>query len=292
MGRQHAENLAWRMPGTRLARLVDANAELARATAERLGGIPWSTRFEDLLTDQTVDMVVIASPTPVHAEMVEAAAAAGKHIFCEKPLSLDMDRTRAAIAAARSAGVKLQIGFHRRFDPDFRAVKRTIQDGDAGQIYLFRASCRDMQAPSFEYIRASGGMYVDNAVVTLRFASGALGVIDNSRVAGYGYECSAEIIGSRMTLRIGNHGAHRQVGVDYLTAGSSRHDYVADFVQRFHTAYLVEMEAFCTAVREDLEPEVTGEDAAAAFALAQAAQRSQQEGRPVRLAEMLTPAGQ
>lgn len=321
IGRFHADSLAWRIPGAELVRVVDADASLAERTAHRLG-TTWSSAYEDLLTDGGIDAVVIATPTPLHADMLEAAAAAGKHIFCEKPLSLDQGRTNEAVAAARRAGVKLQVGFHRRFDPDFRFVKERIDDGSVGDIHFFRATCRDMRAPSLDYLRTCGGIFadvtlhdldvarwmvgevselyatgaalsdpaiaevagdVDNAVVALRFATGALGLIDNSRAAGYGYETSLEVMGSRSTLRIGP-AAQRVTGVEVLANAGSRSDIGTDFVERFAAGYVGALTAFVRAVAEDLEPSPTGEDAAAAFSLAMAAQRSMATDSPVRVA--------
>jgi inositol 2-dehydrogenase len=318
MGRFHAANLAGRIPLAHLVRIVDANEKIARDNSEQLGGVEWSTRYADLLDDSEIEAVVVASPTPLHAEMAEAAAKAGKHVFCEKPISLDLERTYQVIEGVGSAGVKMQVGFHRRFDPDYRAAWEKISTGDIGDVYLFRTSLRDMRSPGFDYIRGSGGFFadvtlhdfdaarwlvgeieevtafgaalsdpgfeevgdIDNAVVTLRFTSGALGVIDNSRVAGYGYECSSEIMGSKATLRVGN---HRRVAVQMLTPDRMCQDYVTDFVERFADAYTAEMEHFVQAVRSDQDPEVGGADAAAAFALAKAAERSYREGETVRL---------
>jgi inositol 2-dehydrogenase len=318
MGRFHAANLAGRIPLAHLVRIVDANEKIARDNSEQLGGVEWSTRYADLLDDSEIEAVVVASPTPLHAEMAEAAAAAGKHVFCEKPISLDRRRTYQVIEAVREAGVKLQVGFHRRFDPDYRAAREQISAGEIGDVYLFRTSLRDMRSPGPEFLKGSGGFFadvtlhdfdtarwlvgeieevtafgaalsdpgfeevgdIDNAVVTLRFTSGALGVIDNSRVAGYGYECSSEIMGSKGTLRIDN---HRRVAVQTLTPDRMCQDYVSDFVERFADAYREEMEYFVRAVREDREPEVSGADDAAAFTLSKAAERSYQEGRTVRL---------
>jgi myo-inositol 2-dehydrogenase/D-chiro-inositol 1-dehydrogenase len=250
--------------------------------------------------------------------MVEAAAAAGKHVFCEKPVSLELERTYEVAEAVRSAGVKMQVGFHRRFDPDYRAAREKVSAGEIGEVYLFRTSLRDMRSPGFDYIKGSGGFFadvtlhdfdtarwmigeieevtafgaalsdpdfeeagdIDNAVVTLRFASGTLGVIDNSRVAGYGYECSSEIMGSKATLRVDN---HRRVAVQRLTPDHVCQDYVSDFVERFTDAYREEMEHFVRCVRGGGEPAVGGADAAAAFALSQAAERSYREGRTIRL---------
>lgn len=318
MGRFHAANLAGRIPGARLVRMVDAAEGVARENAARLGGVEWSTRYEDLLEDPEVEAVVVASPTPLHAEMVEAAAATGKHVFCEKPISQDLERTYEVIETVRSAGVKMQVGFHRRFDPDYRAAWERISAGHIGEVYLFRTTLRDMRSPGADYLEGSGGFFVDvtvhdfdvarwlvgeieevtafgaalsdpgfeemgeidNAVVALRFAGGALGVIDNSRVAGYGYECSSEILGHRGTLRVGD---HRRVAVETLTPGRACRDHVSDFVERFADAYREEMEHFARVVRGEEEPGVTGADAAAAFVLARAAERSYREGRTVRL---------
>jgi inositol 2-dehydrogenase len=319
MGRFHAANLAGRIPLARLVRIVDANENVVRENSEQLGGVEWSTSYADLLDDPEIEAVVVVSPTPLHAEMAEAAAGAGKHVFCEKPISLDRERTYEVIEAVRSAGVKMQVGFHRRFDPDYRAAWENISAGDIGDVYLFRTSLRDMRSPGFDYIKGSGGFFadvtlhdfdaarwlvgeveevtafgaalsdpgfeevgdIDNAIVTLRFASGALGVIDNSRVAGYGYECSSEIMGSRGTLRVDN---HRRVAVQTLTPDRMCQDYVTDFVERFADAYREEMEHFVRVVRSDREPEVGGADDAAAFTLAKAAERSYRERKTVRLA--------
>ena len=318
MGRVHAANLVGRIPGARLVRIVDADEGVARENAARLGGVEWSTSYEDLLQDPELEAIVVASPTPLHAEMAEAAAAAGKHVFCEKPVSLELGPTEQVIEAVRDAGIKMQVGFHRRFDPDYRAAQKKISSGHIGEVYLFRTSLRDMRSPGFDYIKGSGGFFadvtvhdfdaarwlvgeiadvtavgaalsdpgfeeagdIDNAIITLRFEGGALGVIDNSRVAGYGYECSSEIIGHRGTLRVGG---HRRVAVETLTPGRSCRDYVSNFVERFFDAYREEMEHFARAVRGEVEPGPGGADAAAATVLARAAERSYREGTTVRL---------
>jgi inositol 2-dehydrogenase len=326
IGRFHAANLAGRIPLAELVRIVDANENVARENSEQLGGVEWSTGYADLLDDPEIEAVVVASPTPLHAEMAEAAAGAGKHVFCEKPISLDRQRTYQVIEAVGEAGVKLQAGFHRRFDPDYRAARERISAGEIGDVYLFRTSLRDMRSPGFDYIKGSGGFFadvtlhdfdaarwlvgeieeviafgaalsdpgfeevgdIDNAIVTLRFVSGALGVIDNSRVAGYGYECSSEIMGSRGTLRVDN---HRRVAVQTLTPDRMCQDYVTDFVERFADAYTVEMEHFLRAVRSDQDPEVGGADDAAAFTLAKAAERSYREGKTVQLKREMRVGG-
>jgi myo-inositol 2-dehydrogenase/D-chiro-inositol 1-dehydrogenase len=317
MGRFHAENLAGRVPAAELVRVVDEVESRASAVGRKLG-IEWSSSFKDLLDDPEVEAVVIATPTPLHAEMIHQAAHSGKHIFCEKPVSFELDATLQAIEAARSAGVRLQMGFHRRFDPDWAAAVDRIRKGDLGDVYLFRTSLRDMRPPSIDYIRTSGGFFVDvtihdfdaarwmvgeidevtsfgsavadpaiagigdidTALICLRFASGALGVIDNSRAAGYGYECSTEIMGSKATARISH---HRRAHVQWLTSGQVAEDWVEDFTERYPDAYRLELEDFLAGIREDGPVAVTGEDALAAFVLCRAADVSLRDGRTVRL---------
>jgi inositol 2-dehydrogenase len=317
IGLHHAENIAGRVLSTDLVRVVDADETLAQATGERLGAA-WSTAYHDLLDDADVEGIVIATPTPLHVEMVEHAAGAGKHVLCEKPISLDLAATVAAVDAAREARVLLQVGFHRRFDPDWAAAAAGIRAGELGDVYLFRTTLRDKQPPPMSYIEGSGGFFVDvsihdldvarwlvgeidevtafgaalsdpefvrvddvdNTVIVLRFSSGALGVIDESRVAGYGYECSTEVVGSLATVRIGD---HRKVNNVWLTSGSAGVDWVDDFTERFPEAYALELESFAAAIREGRPPEVTGEDGLAAFTLAQACERSFRDGRTVRL---------
>jgi myo-inositol 2-dehydrogenase/D-chiro-inositol 1-dehydrogenase len=317
IGQLHARNLAGRTPGAELATVADPVGSLARNTAETLG-TAWSTSFEDVLADPALDGVVIAAPTPEHAPMVEQAAAAGKHVFCEKPIALDLESTVRALEAAARAGVKLQVGFHRRFDPDWAAAAARIGAGELGRVYLFRTSLRDKRSPGPSYVAGSGGFFVDvtihdldtarwlvgevaevtatgaaitdpsfaevgdidTAVVILRFANGALGVIDNTRTAGYGYECSTEVVGSEATVRIGN---HRRVHAEWLTPGAATVDWVDDFTERFPLAYQRELEDFAAAIRDDRAPRVTGEDALAAFVLASACERSLREGRTVSL---------
>jgi myo-inositol 2-dehydrogenase/D-chiro-inositol 1-dehydrogenase len=324
IGRLHADNIE-RIPSAGLVRIVDVSETIARAVGEELG-VEWSTAYDDLLDDPDVDAVVVATPTALHVSMIERAAAAGKHVFCEKPISFDLKGSVHAVAEARSAGIKLQVGFHRRYDPDWRAATERIRSGELGDVYLFRTSLRDMRPPSIEYLRGSGGLFidatihdldaarwmvgevdevtaigaalsgpafaetgdVDNAIVTLRFADGALGVIDNSRVAGYGYECSTEVVGSRATVRIAH---HRRVNNEWLTPGSVATDWVADFAERYAQAYLLELEDFAAAVSEDRDCAVTGEDALSAFVLAQACERSFRESRPVRLRREQTETG-
>ena len=222
IGRLHAGNLVRRIPGAKVVAVADVVQEAAEQCAKELG-IPKA--YGDpgpIFADPSVDAVLICSSTDTHAQFIEQAAAAGKHIFCEKPIALDLDRIDRALAAVAQAGVVLQVGFNRRFDPNFSAARQAVAEGKVGKPHLLRITSRDPAPPPLEYIKVSGGIFldmtihdfdmarflmgeevvevyatgavlvdpkigeagdVDTAVVTMRFASGALGVIDNSRIA-------------------------------------------------------------------------------------------------------------
>jgi len=322
MGRIHAANLAWRCPSARLVAVTDADAGVAAAVAAELD-VPALPSFEALLSE--VDAVAVATPTGTHADLVTRAARAGRPVFCEKPVSLDRPATVDTLAAVRAAGVPLQVGFHRRFDPDWAAAAGRIRAGELGRVRLFRTSLRDMRSPGPEFLAGSGGLFLDvtihdldvarwlvgeiveigahgaaladpgvaepgdldTALVTVRFESGALGVIDNSRSAGYGYECSTEVVGSAATVRIDNPPRHHY---RWLTPGQASSPTVADFEQRYPDAYAAELESFARAVLAGVPPAVTGADALAAYDLACAADRAWRTGqtqllRPVRTAD-------
>ncbi len=325
MGRIHAANLATRCPSAQLACVFDADPGVARQVSERYD-VPRAATFLDILADDTVDAVAIAAPTQAHAELSVLASQAGKHVFCEKPISLDRQATVDTIEAVLASGVVFQVGFHRRFDPDWVAAVDRIRAGELGDVYLFRTSLRDMTPPKPEFLAHSGGFFVDftihdldaarwmvgeivavsahgaavsdpafaelgdidTAVVVLRFENGALGVIDNSRAAGYGYECSTEVMGREATVRI-DHPQYRHY--EWRTPGWASHGLVRDFEQRYPWAYAEELESFARCVRDGLAPRVTAYDALAAFDLAQAAGQSWRTGRIVTVEPHRSTAG-
>src|SRR5262245_52308268 len=182
MGRLHAENLE-RSPAIDLVRVVDTVQAVARATGDDLG-VEWSTSYDDLLGDPEIEGVVLVTPTARHAAMIEQAAAAAKHVFCEKPIALEGEPAARAIQAAAAAGIKLQVGFHRRFDPDWAAAAARIQGGELGEVYLFRASLRDKRPPSMEYIAGSGGFFSDVTIHDLDTARWMIGEIDEVTAVG------------------------------------------------------------------------------------------------------------
>jgi len=279
--------------------------------------VAWSNDVQAVIDDPAIDAVMICTPTVTHAPLVEAAAAAGKHVFCEKPLDLDLDVAARANAAAERAGVILQIGFNRRFDPSFRRVRDAVRDGEIGALCMLRVISRDPAPPPVEYIRDSGGLYldmmihdfdmvrfvsgseveevqafgsvrvdprigeagdIDTAVVSLRLASGALAVIENSRRAVYGYDQRVEAFGVEGAIEAGN----RTASTTQLktAAGIRVENPLHFFTERYEAAYRLELAAFVDSIRNGTAPECSGADALPALAIALAARRSLDSGRP------------
>ena len=297
IGRLHARNLAGSVPQASLLRVVDQVAGLAEELGAELQA-SWSTSYRDALADPAVEAVVIATPTPRHAEMVVEAARAGKHVFCEKPLAIDEQGARAAAAAMERAGRRLQVGFQRRFDPDWTAAKHRIDAGEVGAVRLLRISHRNRAHPHGGSTERLGSLFVDmsvhdmdsarwlvgevaevnafgddeTAITVLRFENGALGVVDNTRTAGYGFDCTAEVMGTASTLRIGTR-SHAP-DIERLSEDGLLVPLPADHIERHRTAYLVEMREFVRCVEDGEPTAVGGDDAVAALRLALAAERS------------------
>lgn len=318
IGRLHARNLAGAIDGARLAAVMDANPEAASAAA--YGGARVDSQ-EGILADPQIDAVLIASPTSLHAGQVEAAAKAGKHIFCEKPVALDLGETIRAMRTVEEAGVGFQIGFNRRFDPGYAALAREVRNGTIGNVELFRSQSSDPEPPAEEYARHSGGIYldsvihdidtarsvvgevervtalgrvfanpdllkandVDTSVLTLEFTTGALGVIMNSRRTVHGYDLRVEVHGENGKLVTEDERATKlwRYGREGMNG-----DYFYYFLERFNDAYRLEVQAFVTALRTGTPLEPGTRDAVESLRVAIAATRSLHEGRTVALDEI------
>jgi myo-inositol 2-dehydrogenase / D-chiro-inositol 1-dehydrogenase len=297
IGRLHAANLAGRVAGAELVGVIDAVEGVARAAGEE-HGVAWSTSLDAF----DADGVVIGAPTALHPDLVERAAGLGLHVFCEKPLGFEMGPARRAVAAAN--GVTLQVGFQRRFDPDWLELAALLRAGELGSLVVFRCSHRNASEPN---VSASlGDLFVDVAIhdldaarwlggevaevhaweragaacVSLRFESGALGLIDVLRRAAYGFECTAELVGSRATARAGA-GAR----VELLRDGRASGALARDHAERHDAAYVAELQHFGEVIRGAEPRGATGEDAVAALTLALLARRSAAIGAPVSVAE-------
>lgn len=325
MGRILAHHLV-RIPEAEIVGVADPTPGLAQRTASELR-VPCAFEdYRELLALPEIDAVVIATPTHTHPRIAEEAAAAGKAIFCEKPLALTMEECNRAVRAVEQARVPFQMGFMRRFDAGYARAKSLIDEGVIGTPVTFKAVSRDPGMPPpgyarpgvsggllmdmavhdfdlgrwlmssevvrtstegdtlvFEELRAAGDL--DNAIVNLRFASGALGNVEVSRNALYGYDIRTEVLGSEGTVLIGalHEAPLHEAPVVLLTTGGVQHEVVAGFEQRFDDAYLVELRYFVDAVRGERTPGPTIHDGRAATEIALAAARSLREGRPILL---------
>jgi myo-inositol 2-dehydrogenase/D-chiro-inositol 1-dehydrogenase len=322
IGRLHAELLARQVPGAAVAAVHDPVAGSAREAAADLG-VPVAATVEELLAAPDVDAVAICSSTDTHADLMVAAARAGKAIFCEKPVSLDLAEVDRAVEVVRAAGVPFQIGFNRRFDPAHQSVRDAVASGAIGEPHLVRISSRDPAPPPLEYVKVSGGIFldmtihdfdmaryvtgsevvevfargalrirpdfaeagdVDTAIVTLVHENGCLTAIDNSRQAVYGFDQRVEAFGSAGMAASENPSAH--TGVVRTAAGTQAQTLPYFFLDRYVPSYVREWEAFVAAVRAGAATPVGLEDARAPLAIGLAAWRSLREDRPVRVAEV------
>ena len=314
IGRLHGDNIL-RMNGVALKAVADPYADF-----ESWPGAAVATGEDPdlVLSDDAIEAVLICSPTPTHADFIERAAVAGKHVFCEKPIDLDPDRIRRTLATVKEAGVKLQVGFNRRFDPTFARVKKAVADGEIGDIHLVKITSRDPEAPPADYVASSGGIFldmtihdfdmvrflsgaevvevhaygavlidpeigdagdVDTAITTLRLSNGALAVIENSRQAVYGYDQRLEVFGSEGSAEALN---ETPAQIRLSTADGVRSENpLYFFLERYQASFVAELEAFFTCVRDDTEPLVGGKDGLMSVAVGLAATRSRAVNRPV-----------
>jgi myo-inositol 2-dehydrogenase / D-chiro-inositol 1-dehydrogenase len=325
IGRVHAANLAQRIPRAKLLAVADVNKSATEQVAGQWGGYA-TNDYRQLLDDPAINAVLVCSATDTHAPITIEAASAGKHIFCEKPIDLTLAKIDAALAAVEKAGVKLQIGFNRRFDANHARVRQAIVDGEIGDPHLLHIISRDPAPPPIAYIQVSGGIFLDmtihdfdmarflmgceatevyavggvmvdsaigevgdldTALTTLKFANGALGVIDNSRRAAYGYDQRVEVLGSLGNIATSNNFANNAV---ISTGHSVRRDLPLNFfMERYTESYVAEVAAFVAAILDDQPVPVTGADGRAPVVMGMAARRSVDEGRPVRIEEIGAP---
>jgi len=322
MGAFHGETLAQRVPGARLAAVADPAPGAAERLAGALGADRAYTDVTGLWADPEVDAVVIAAPARSHADLVVAAAAAGKHVFCEKPMAVTLPDADRAIDAARAAGVVLQVGFNRRFAADWRAARALLDAGTLGTPRQLRSVTRDPGGfdPSrvlpdtifletlihdFDTLRflnpgaeavevyATADALVepewrdrgllDTAVVHVRFDNGAMAVAEACFEAAYGYDVRGEVLGSGGMATMGD---GRRTGMVFSGSAGRLVETVRSDQELFPEGYTGELAAFVAAVRAGTPALVTGEDARAALAIALAAAESVRAGRPVRLDEV------
>ncbi len=320
IGRLHVENLTNLVPEDEVVAVADPFIDKSREWAEGMG-IPYIyDNYQALLDNPEVEAVIVASSTDTHAEISIAAAKAKKQIFCEKPVDRDVERIKEVLAAVEEAGVLFQVGFNRRFDHNFKKVADVVKSGAIGEPHIIKITSRDPAPPPVEYIKVSGGLFndmmihdfdmmrylsgsdvvevtakgsvlvdpaigeagdIDTAIVTLKMANGALGVIDNSRQAVYGYDQRVEVFGSKGIAKAEN---DKPTTVEVSTAENVTTDKIPYFfLDRYTGAFVEQFKYFIAAVRGEGELLVDGLDGLRSVEVAEAATRSLKEGRTITL---------
>jgi inositol 2-dehydrogenase len=323
LGRVYARDLATRIPEARLPAVSDVSPGLAAQIAEEFDVAEAYEDPREMIASPKVDAVVIVSPTHTHKDLVIAALERGKPVFCEKPLALSLAECREVQEAVSRHNGFFQMGFMRRFDPGYVAGKKQVDEGRIGTPCVFKATSRDPYRPSLEYANpaSSGGILVDmgihdfdlarwfmgdvatvsaigatlaypelgeigdidNAIATMVFTNGRLGVIDLTRNGFYGYDISTEVLGTAGTVRIGY---IRETPILMMTKNSIAHDTVPYFMERFERAYTLQLQDFAQNVLMDREPPVKVADGAEALRVALAATEACRSGQSVAVARI------
>ncbi|KAG3108502.1 hypothetical protein PI124_g11925 [Phytophthora idaei] len=319
IGKVHAQSL--QRAGAVIVTIADPVGDVAETVAAQFGIAHWTKNASDVFSVD-IDAVVICSPTALHAEQIIEAAQHKKHIFCEKPVDFSVDVVNKAIKAADDAGVKLMIGFNRRFDANFARIKQAIDHDEIGKVNMLRITSRDPGAPPIEYVKVSGGLFrdmtihdfdmarfligdevdevyamaqsinpdiaaagdIDTAVVLLKFRNGVICYIENSREAAYGYDQRVEALGSKGSVACDNKHSNQVV---VSTNECVRRDLPLHFfLERYMDAYVAEMEAFIRVCTTGAPVPVGGDAGREALLLALAANKSLAENRPVKVDEL------
>ncbi|WP_201307718.1 inositol 2-dehydrogenase [Companilactobacillus farciminis] len=320
IGMMHLKNILNLSEFYKLTAIADPFKDNLDEIAKQYSIPTFSKSYKDVLNDKNVNVVLIASSTDTHAEIISAAAEAGKDILCEKPIDTDISRIKKVLALVSEKNVILQIGFNRRFDHNFNKINELVTEGIIGTPQIIKISSRDPAPPSIDYIKVSGGIFsdmmihdldmirflsntevtevyaqgsvlvdpeigkvgdIDTAMVTCKFANGALGVIDNSRQAVYGYDQRAEVFGSKGQV-FSNNDKLTNIQVD-LKDGSRLDKIPNFFIERYKDAYLNELKAFYKSVTEHATPVSSGIDGLRSIQLAKACLESYKSHKPVKI---------
>lgn len=323
IGKVHTMSIMNHLPQVELRGVTDIFLDSAKEWAAEAGIKKVYQDEKELLADPEIDAVLICSSTDTHADLAIKAAKAGKHVFCEKPVDLTIEKVEAVIAAAKEADVKLQIGFNRRFDHNFRKVKELIDNKTIGDLQILKITSRDPGPPPIEYVKVSGGIFmdmtihdfdmsrfltgseaeeiyvsaacmvdpaigeagdVDTALITIKFENGVICVIDNSRKAAYGYDQRVEAFGSKGKVEIAND--YPSTAVWSTEEGVFSEKPLYFFLERYMASFTEELKQFTEALINGTETPVTGRDGLQPIKMGFAARKSVAEGRPVKLSEI------
>jgi myo-inositol 2-dehydrogenase/D-chiro-inositol 1-dehydrogenase len=323
IGKLHGEILTNHIQHVEIKTVADIYRGNVEQWAKQLNILSVTTDHKNILNDSEIKAVLICSSTDTHAQLIVEAAQAGKHIFCEKPIDFNIEKIKKALNAVADAGIKLQIGFNRRFDHNFKKVRKIVESGEIGDVHVVKITSRDPAPPPIEYLKVSGGIFldmtihdfdmarylslseieevyaqgavlidpaigdagdIDTAVITLKFKNGAIGVIDNSRQAVYGYDQRVEVFGSKGYVEVQN-------DVPDSAKLSTAKGVISEkplyfFLERYQMSYVEELKSFINAILNDTDPPVTGNDGLQPVLVGLAALKSLKENKPVRVEDI------
>lgn len=324
IGKVHTKSISTQVNGAKVVAISDPfmNNEIKEFGAH-YGIEKFPKDYKEVLNDPEVDAIIICSPTPTHAEISLAAIKAGKHILCEKPISQDIDEINMIKEALKGTNLKYQVGFNRRFDHNFMAVKEVIDSGKIGEVHYVKITSRDPQAPPIEYIKTSGGMFmdmsvhdfdmaafltgsevteiyaaganmvdpvigevgdIDTAIITLKMANGSMVVIDNSRQAVYGYDQRCEVFGSKGAVETQNDTL--STAVVSTAEGVNNEKPMFFFLERYLGSYAKESQSFVDAINNDTDTAIDIEAGMQPILIAIAGNLSMKENRPVKISKV------
>ena len=320
IGRLHAKNITLEVENAEVLAIADIFENAARECAVELGIKNVYKDYNHILDDKEIDAVFICTSTDTHAKLIKEASDAKKNIFCEKPIAFDLNEINEALDSVNKNNVLLQIGFNRRFDPNFAKVREFVESGAIGTPHILKITSRDPLPPPIDYVKVSGGLFVDmtihdfdmarylmgseikevfatgavlvdpeigkagdidTAIITLKFENGAIGVIDNSRKAIYGYDQRVEVFGSKGVTYAENKKPDEAILGDEKGFHSSLPLFF--FLERYKESYIKEEKAFINSIIDGKTPPITGDDGKIAVVIAQAATKSLKEKRPITL---------
>lgn len=310
LGYWHAENLSLNIPDAELVYVVAPRSHIAERVARDVGAEKWSTNPMDAIEDPSIDAIIIATPANTHTDLIKRVIANGKHIFIEKPITQNISEAKDIVQLIQETKLFCQVGFMRRYDPAYAQAKKRIEAGDIGRPIYFKGVSRDPESPTPEYIKNSGGMFVDlsihdydiarflmnsevksvmahgcilknlfmeefndvdQSITYLTFESGAAGDIEGSRNAYYGYDIRGEVIGTEGTIQIGS---LINYDIKILNKKGGTHDIVPDFSTRFRGSFILEMTDFINSIKNNIKPKVNEVDGMIALEIALKAKES------------------
>jgi myo-inositol 2-dehydrogenase/D-chiro-inositol 1-dehydrogenase len=322
IGRIHFTTVK-KLKNVEIVAVADPFADKMTDVFDQYGVEHYSDDFNEIINNPDIDTVFICSPTDTHAKIAMASAKAGKDIFCEKPIDLDVKRVEEVLAEVKKAGVAFQVGFNRRFDPNFVKAKEAVVAGEIGDVHVIKITSRDPEAPPLSYVKSSGGIFVDmtihdfdmvrflagsepvevfavgdalinkeiqqvddidTAIITIKFANGAMAVIDNSRQAAYGYDQRVEVFGSQGMVKCENN-TPTQTTL-FTKDGVVKDKPLYFFLERYQESFEEELVQFFKALETGQETPVVGQDGLGALLMAIAAKKSLKENRPVSISEI------